>query len=253
MSNFFRKDIFGRPTFLKVILVRMFGLFFYPRFNWSYNCKSEGAEIISDLPDKNVLFISNHQTYFADVAFMYQILQNAKGGFPNNVKKFGFWKMPIENLFYVAAEETMKAGLIPKLMALAGAVTVKRTWREKGKDIKRKVDKTDTSNIGKALENGWVISFPQGTTHPYAVVRKGTAHIIKEYKPVVVPIVIEGLRRAFDKKGLRKIIKNTDLKILVKKPLDIDYESSVETIVAMMGDSIHQDENHRRNPVSILS
>ena len=30
--------------------------------------------------------------------------------------------------------------------------------------------------------------------------RKGTAHIIKQYKPVVVPIVIDGFRRSFDRK-----------------------------------------------------
>ena len=253
MSGITNKDIFGRSNFWKVFFIRIFGLFFYPRFNWKYNCVSKGAEIIEKLPDTNVLFISNHQTYFADVAYMFQILQNAKIGYPNNVKKFGFWKLPIKNLFYVAAEETMKAGIIPKLMALTGAVTVKRTWREKGKDIKREVDKADTSNIGKALKNGWVISFPQGTTTPYAIIRKGTAHIIKEYKPIVVPVVIDGFRRAFDKKGLRKKKKNVDLKILIKSPLEIDYELPVEKIVEIIGESIHQSSFHQKNPLPIIA
>lgn len=214
---------------------------------------SEGAEIIASLPDTNVLFISNHQTYFADVALMYQVIQNAKLGYYNNVKEKGFWKMPIKDFFYVAAEETMKTGLIPKLMALTGAVTVKRTWREKGKEIKREVDYKDTSNIAKALNNGWVISFPQGTTKPYAQIRKGTAHIIKEHKPIVIPVVIDGFRRAFDKKGLKKKKKYTDLKILIKKPLVIDYNNSVEELVEVIGEAIHQNKHHQINPKAILA
>ena len=53
-----------------------------------------------------------------------------------------------------------------------------------------------------------VITFPQGTTTPFKPIRKGTAHIIKRYKPIVVPIVIDGFRRSFDKKGLRVKKKN---------------------------------------------
>lgn len=39
----------------------------------------------------------------------------------------------------------------------------------------RKVDMTEVENIMKALDNGWVISFPQGTTAAFAPGRKGTA------------------------------------------------------------------------------
>ena len=49
------------------------------------------------------------------------------------------------------------------------------------------------TNIKKALDDGWVITFPQGTTTPFKPIRRGTAHIIKTYKPIVVPIVIDGL------------------------------------------------------------
>jgi len=253
MGKVFKKDVFGRPYVLKRFLVRIFGAFFYPRFNRKYKCISKGAEIIGELQNQNVLFISNHQTYFADVALMFQVFQNAKLGFYNDVKKRGFWKMPIKNLFYVAAEETMKDGLIPKLMALTGAVTIKRTWREKGKSINRQVNIADFSNIGKALKNGWVISFPQGTTKPFSAVRKGNAHIIKEFKPVVVPIVIDGFRRAFDKKGLAKKKINTELKIWIKKPLDIDFDKPIGEIIEIIGESIHQTEYHKNNPKTILS
>jgi hypothetical protein len=63
------------------------------------------------------------------------------------------------------------------------------------------VNPNDTENIKIALNDGWVITFP-GTTKSFKPVRKGTAHIIKE-RPIVVPIVIDGFRRSFDKKGLR--------------------------------------------------
>ena len=184
---------------------------------------------------------------------MIHIFQNAKMGHYNSVKKAGFWKMPIKNLFYVAAEETMKDGIIPKLMNLTGAVTIRRTWREKGEAVNRQVKISDFSNIGKALKNGWVISFPQGTTKPFSAVRKGNAHIIKEFKPIVVPVVIDGFRRAFDKKGLFIKKKNTDLRIWIKEPLDIDYNSSVKEIIDVIGESIHQSEYHKNNPKTILT
>ena len=48
-----------------------------------------------------------------------------------------------------------------------------------------------------------MVTFPQGTTTAFKPIRRGTAHIIKTNKPVVVPIVIDGFRRSFDKKGLQ--------------------------------------------------
>jgi 1-acyl-sn-glycerol-3-phosphate acyltransferase len=65
------------------------------------------------------------------------------------------------------------------------------------------LDASDTRKIFKALENNWVITFPQGTTKPFAPGRKGTALIIKQTKPIVIPVVINGFWRAFNKKGLR--------------------------------------------------
>jgi 1-acyl-sn-glycerol-3-phosphate acyltransferase len=100
---------------------------------------------------------------------------------------------------------------------------------------------SDVSKIGIALEDGWVITFPQGTTTPFKPIRKGTAHLIKKYKPTVVPIVIDGFRRSFDKKGIR--IKKRDIlqSMEIKKPLNIDYENeSVESIVEKIEYAIEQ-------------
>ena len=48
-----------------------------------------------------------------------------------------------------------------------GSVSIERTWRESGKDVQRQVKMSDISNIGLALNDGWVITFPQGTTKPF--------------------------------------------------------------------------------------
>ena len=236
----FKRDIFGQLVFLRKLIIRIFGFITYFRFNVINIPKINGSEIIKDLPSENVLFVSNHQTYFADAAFMFHVIHSSLDDYPNQIKLKSILKCMKTNFFFVAAEETMKAGLLPKLLGLAGAISIKRTWREAGKDIKRKVDVKDTDSIEKALNTGWVITFPQGTTRAFAEGRKGTAHIIKNYEPIVVPIVINGFRRAFDKKGLFFKKKKTELQVTVKKPLDIDYSDNVENILYKVMDAIEQ-------------
>ena len=71
--------------------------------------------------------------------------------------------------------------------------------------------------------------------------RKGTAFIIKKYKPIVVPIVIDGFRRSFDKKGLMIKKKGILQSMVIKEPLEIDYENdSVESILEKIEYSIEQ-------------
>ena len=201
----------------------------------------EGSEIIKNLSDKNVLFISNHQTYFADVVAMFHVFNASLSGRIDNIKNVGYLWSPKLNIYYVAAKETMKAGLIPRILAYAGSVSIERTWRESGKDVKRQVKMSDISNIGLALNDGWVITFPQGTTKPFKPVRKGTAHIIKHYKPVVVPIVIDGFRRSFDKKGLMIKKRGILQSMIIKKPLEFDYEKdTVQNIMEKIEYAIEQ-------------
>lgn len=122
-----------------------------------------------------------------------------------------------------------------------GSISIERTWRSEGKDVNRQVKMSDISSIGKALDDGWVITFPQGTTTPFKPIRKGTAHIIKRYKPIVVPIVIDGFRRSFDKKGLRIKKKNILQSFEIKAPLEIDYENeTTEDIVKRIEYAIEQ-------------
>ncbi len=130
-------------------------------------------------------------------------------------------------------------------MAYAGSVSIERTWRENGQSIKRQVKMSDITNIGLALEDGWVITFPQGTTKPFKPVRKGTVHIIKKYNPIVIPIVIDGFRRSFDKKGLMIKKKGILQSMIIKEPLKIDYEKdSVENILEQIQYAIEQHPSH---------
>ena len=75
-------------------------------------------------------------------------------------------------------------------------------------------------------------------------IRKGTAHIIKEHKPIVIPIVIDGFRRSFDKKGLRIKKKGILQSFIIKEPLKIDYENdSIDDIVTQLEYAIEQHES----------
>ena len=86
-------------------------------------------------------------------------------GRENSIKNVGYLWNPKLNIYYIAAKETMKANIVTKLMAYAGSISIQRTWRDKGKDVNRQVKFSDVSNIGKALDDGWVITFPQGLQH----------------------------------------------------------------------------------------
>ena len=86
-----------------------------------------------------------------------------------------------------------------------------------------------------------MITFPQGTTRSFKPVRKGTAHIIKQHKPIVVPIVIDGFRRSFDRKGIRMKKKGILQSFIIKEPLKIDYgNDSIEEIVEKIEYAIEQ-------------
>src|SRR3989442_1385458 len=125
------------------------GIISYPGLMVVNRLKISGTEHLRRLPKKNVLFVSNHQTYFAEV-----------------------------------------------------------------------------------------ITFLQGTTKAFAPGRKGTALIIKQNKPIVVPVVISGFWRAFNKTGLKFKKKGVLLSVTFKAPLDINYDAPAEEILALIMDAI---------------
>ncbi|MCP1996577.1 1-acyl-sn-glycerol-3-phosphate acyltransferase [Flavobacterium sp. HSC-61S13] len=239
----FKRNPFGHLLFLKKILIRIFGFLTHRRFRGFNDLKIDGSEIIKSLPDNNVLFISNHQTYFADVVAMFHVFNASLKGRVDSIKNIFYIWNPKLNIYYVGAKETMKSGILPRILAYMGAITVERTWRAKGVDIedKKAVNPNDIENIKIALDDGWVITFPQGTTSSFKPVRKGTAHIIKQHRPIVVPIVIDGFRRSFDRKGLYLKKKGILQSMVIKEPLDIDYDNdTIEQIVEKIEYAIEQ-------------
>ncbi len=239
----FKKNPFGHILFVKRWLIFFAGMMTHRRYKGFNQLKIEGSEVIRSLPPTGVLFISNHQTYFADVVAMLHVFNASLKGRENNISNIGYLWKPKLNIYFIAAKETMKSGILPRIMAYAGSISVERTWRAKGKELteKKEVNPNDTQNIGVALDDGWVITFPQGTTKSFKPIRKGTAHIIKNHKPIVVPIVIDGFRRSFDKKGLRTKKKGILQSLVIKQPLEIDYENeTIEQIVEKIEYAIEQ-------------
>jgi 1-acyl-sn-glycerol-3-phosphate acyltransferase len=208
------------------------GLWDWVRFAVFNRFTVEGREHLAGLPSTGVLLVSNHLTYYMDVLGIHHGLTSSKcsplDGLSANL-----------DVRFVAAFETLnERGLLPRLFNYTGAVLTRRTWRDGERDVKRPVDPEDLQRIHEALRGGWLITFPQGTTTPGAPVRKGTAHIIREYQPIVVPVVLSGFDRAFDRKGFRRIGRNVELKVRFGPQLAIQPDDSIERIQEILTEAI---------------
>ena len=226
--------------FIKSVVYFIIGIFTYPGLAIINKIHISGTENLERLPRNNVLFVSNHQTYFADVITFLHIFSAVKWRKRNRLGIPYYLLDPFTRVYYVAAEETMKKSWLSRLFKWAGAITVKRTWRREGKEVQRGLDPADTRNIARALDNSWVITFPQGTTKPFAPGRRGTAFIIKHTTPIVIPVVISGFWRAFNKQGLKFKKKGSLLTVRFKEPLLYSHEDTVDQILQKVMDSIEQ-------------
>jgi 1-acyl-sn-glycerol-3-phosphate acyltransferase len=235
---------------LRSMIHTMVGALSYPGLALVNTMSISGTAGLSGLPARNVLFVSNHATYFAEVIAFLHVFCAVKWGKVDRLGCPYYLLSPFIGCSFVASEETMKKGALARLLRLAGAVEVKRTWRMGNRDLKRDRDPCDTEKIVRALEKGWVITFPQGTTQARAPGRKGTAHIIKQCCPIVVPIVARGFDRAFDKEGLRLRKIGTDLSVTFKSPLFFAPDASPETILERVMDVIEENETYWGRPES---
>ena len=235
---FLKKLLHSSPV--KKLVYAIVGFASYPGITMVNKLRISGMENLDGLPKNNVLFVSNHQTYFADVIAFLHIFCAKRFGFKRKLFHPFYLLWPNTRVNFIAAEEMMKSSLLSRLFALAGAISIKRTWRAEGKEVQRQRDEGDTNKIDEALTKNWVITFPQGTTKPFAPGRKGTAYIIKNNHPIVVPVVIRGFWRAFDKKGLVFKKKGSLLNIHIKPPLQIDYTQPADTILEQVMDAIEQ-------------
>lgn len=223
------KDPFGNIKLLKRVVIGLIGLVTYRRLNMVNTMNVEGMDYLKDLPTNNVFFVSNHQTYFAEVFALNHIFCSDKWGF-NNINLPIYLLAPRTKSYYIAAEETMNGGIVPKIFAYAGAITVKRSWRHQGKDVKRGADFRAPAKIKKALDDGWVINFPQGTTSPNAPIQRGTANLIKSFDPIVVPVEVNGFGEAFDKKGLKFKERGVQLSVKFGKPIQFGVTATKDDI-----------------------
>ena len=87
--QFFKRNPFGHILFLKKWLIRILGAYSHRRYRGFNELKIEGSEIIRNLNDSNVLFISNHQTYFADVVAMFHVFNASLKGRVDSNEEIG--------------------------------------------------------------------------------------------------------------------------------------------------------------------
>ena len=225
-----KKNIFGQTIFLKRLIIGFVGLITHRTFR-SKRFEIKGSKNLVNLPSTNVLFVSNHQTYFYDVIAMLHVFNSSVKGRIDSLKKPKYLISPKTNLYYIASLETMKKSIITKLLTYAGAVLVQRSWRESGESVSRDIRSEDPDKIKLALKDGWVITFPRGTTDNSKPIRKGTAHIIKNNDPLIVPVNLIGFKDVFQRNGLKVINRKNFFSIEIMKPLQIDMtKKSIEEI-----------------------
>ena len=191
-------------------LILSFGMgFTVPYFRLLNQVRVEGDDLLEALPLRKVVFLSNHQSYFME-AFAFFDLVYVKHGFD----------LEDPYLRFSAAEETMKKNLLTALFTKAGGVTFRRSFREGGKDVNRPVDLEGVARVEEAIENGWLLHFPAGTTQPGAPLRKGIAQILHRTQAVAVPVRVDGFRKLLLHKQLPgKLFRKCSIRI--HRPLDL--------------------------------
>lgn len=223
------KNIFGQYLIIKKAIIRTIGVLTHKTFN-NKRFNIQGTTILNEIPKHNVLFISNHQTYFYDVIAMLHVFNASLNGRRDSLKNILYLLKPKSNIYFIAALETMKASLISKILSYAGSILIKRTWREAGKEITRNIRSEDFDNIIKALNDGWVITFPRGTTDNSKPVRSGTAYIIKQTNPIVIPVKIDGFGDVFERNSLKIKNKTKTFSIKFGNALKFNDNESIESI-----------------------
>jgi len=234
-----KKNIFGQTIFLKRLIIATVGLITHRTFR-SKKFEIIGSENLINLPDNNVLFVSNHQTYFYDVIAMIHVLNSSVKGRIDTVKRPSYLINPKTNLYYIASLETMGKSFTTKLLTYAGAILIQRSWRDSGESVSRDVRSEDPNKIKLALKDGWVITFPRGTTDSSKPVRRGTAHIIKSNSPLIVPIKLLGFNDVFQRNGLKILNRKKIFSMEICKPIRKNiHENSIDEITSELEKTIN--------------
>jgi 1-acyl-sn-glycerol-3-phosphate acyltransferase len=192
-------------------IITGFGVAFaVPYFAILNDVHVEGDEVLPELPRRNVVFLSNHQTYFLEAFTFFDVVYIRH-------------QFPLEDpiLRFSAAEETMKKNLLTSLMNIVGGVTFKRSFREGGVDVQRPVDLDGVARVEEAIRDGWLLHFPAGTTKKGAPLRPGVARLLHNTRAVAVPVRVDGFRDLLLHKQMPgKLFKRCSIRI--HRPLDLD-------------------------------
>ena len=111
-----KRNPFGHYDILKTWLIRILGMISHRRYRGFNELQIEGSENILNLPERNVLFVSNHQTYFADVVAMCHVFNASLSGRQDTLKIC--YLQPKLNIYFVAAKETMRSGILPRILVM---------------------------------------------------------------------------------------------------------------------------------------
>lgn len=178
-----QQSFFDRWIRRGIITSFAFG-FTLPYFRLLNRVHAAGDAILDTLPRQNVIFLSNHQTYFMEAIAFFDLVY---------VKH----ALPLENplVRFSAATETMQKNFVTQLFTKAGGVTFKRSFREGGRAVKRSVDFEGIAKVEEAIANGWLLHFPAGTTQKGAPIRPGIAQLLHRTKAVAVPVRVDGFRK----------------------------------------------------------
>ena len=183
--------------------------FTIPYFRLLNRVRVTGDAIIDKLPRKNVMFLSNHQTYFMEAMAIFDVV-------------YVRHRLPLENPFmrFSAATETMKQNLLTQLFSKGGGVTFRRSFREGGKDVKRGADFEGIAKVEEAIASGWLLHFPAGTTQKGAPLRPGVAQLLHRTQAVAVPVRVDGFRELLLYRQIPgKVLKKC--RVALHPPLDL--------------------------------
>jgi len=192
------------------VIATFFVGFSLPYFRLLNEVRVQGDDLLDTLPRTNVIFLSNHQTYFLEAMAFFDLV-------------YVRHKFPLENpvLRFSAAEETMKMNPLTILMKMAGGVTLKRRTRDAGREVNRPVDLEGVARIQEAIRSGWLLHFPAGTTREGAPIRPGVARMLHDARPVAVPVRVDGFRRMLLLRQVPgKMFRSCSITIL--PPLDLE-------------------------------
>jgi len=185
--------------------------FSLPYFRLLNQVQVEGDEILDTLPHRNVVFLSNHQTYFMEAVAFFDLVYVRHG-----------FDLEDPTLRFSAAEETMKKNLLTMLFTKAGGVTFKRSFREEGREVRRPIDLEGVARVEKAIRDGWLLHFPAGTTKKGAPLRSGVSRLLHHTQAVALPVRIDGFRDLlFHKQLPGKLFQSCSIRI--HPPLDLEW------------------------------